>query len=1260
MRIVNGSFTFKDAMSGQQIEASDINLKASLPEIAGRLALDGGLTLNQQPVELDIALSSPRSLLDGAPTALTALINSELIQTGYDGGLQTKPVPGLDGTFKLDVASVGKLMTWLQQPLAEDQPDPGPVNILATFKADGTKATIEEATIKGDALDAKASGSFDISGDVKRIALNLESGVLDIDRYLPPPAKREAAPKRAPSGEGRKPKNPMDMLAQISDAPFDLDPLRKTNADITVAMNGVKAAGFEVGKIVFTTKLDGGSLVADLTELALYGGNVTGKVNLQGADDVLSVDAGLNIDKVGVGKLAAAATGGAAPVTGIASGNLAVKASGKSPRALVQALSGGVDFDLSGVDVKDAPQAVSDVKVALDLPGLESPPSLKGSLVYAKRKVGFDVDLDPLDRVLSGERFAVKAAVDSQLAKASYVGFVQQDPVPGLDGAFSADIASVGKLASWLGQPLAKGQKDPGPLNVNAVFKADGEKVALESATLDGKALRASASGSYDGSAGYPKVVLNVESGVLDLDRYLPPPAKGKAAKPAAAGTGGGGNPLAALPNTPLDLSALKKGEADINFDVGGVKVSGLEVGPVKMVTKLAGGKLAADLSELGLYGGSVKGKVNLDASGDALGVVTDVAISNVAAGKLLAAALAGPPPLGGIANGTIKATTSGKSPRSLVQGLQGKFDIKLDGVDIPDTPISKLSAALDLPGVDKPATLRSSVVYQKRPVTVNADLDPLQTVLSGKPFKLKADVSSNLVNGSYNGQVVTQPGPGLDGQIAVDIGSVKKLLNWLGQPFPKKQADPGPLKIAANLAADGAKMALQSATITGKAVEATAKGNFDTTKKVTSFDGDINVSKLDLNAYLPPEKKGGNKKKQNQNKKKSSGGGQAKAQGWSNEPLGFEALRSINGNFRITTGPVTYRELAIVSTKADVNISGGVMKAKLEQLKLDQGTVTAAATVNASGKTAKIDYQAAANGVESKPFLRTFVDIDWLSGKLEFTTKGAASGNSEKQIVGTLNGDGAFKFLDGAIEGFDLAGTLRNAQSLGMSSGANRPKTDFTELSGTYVIQKGVLRNQDLKMLAPLVRVTGKGRVGLPPQDVDYLAEAKLVASLEGQGGNEALAGLPIPVHVHGPWSNIKYDIDWASVFTAAAADPERLLNMDKDLANTAQGLGIKIPGLGGGDTSGTEGGTSGGGTLEGAAGGLIQGILGGGSSDSGTTDSGRDRQRHDDNNKSAGFHRSATARAATTATGPPRPGVTLEEAVLRRVRSKCGSRSP
>jgi AsmA protein len=122
---------------------------------------------------------------------------------------------------------------------------------------------------------------------------------------------------------------------------------------------------------------------------------------------------------------------------------------------------------------------------------------------------------------------------------------------------------------------------------------------------------------------------------------------------------------------------------------------------------------------------------------------------------------------------------------------------------------------------------------------------------------------------------------------------------------------------------------------------------------------------------------------------------------------------------------------------------------------------------------------------------------------------------------------------------------------SLGNSVSGDQ-KTDFAELSATFVIENGVVTNDDLFMAAPLVRLDGKGNVNLPPRTLDYSIGLKAVASLEGQGTSGEEEGIGLPILVRGPWSDPTIGPDLEALAKDALSDPaavgEQLENLGVD----------------------------------------------------------------------------------------------------------------
>jgi AsmA protein len=245
--------------------------------------------------------------------------------------------------------------------------------------------------------------------------------------------------------------------------------------------------------------------------------------------------------------------------------------------------------------------------------------------------------------------------------------------------------------------------------------------------------------------------------------------------------------------------------------------------------------------------------------------------------------------------------------------------------------------------------------------------------------------------------------------------------------------------------------------------------------------------------------------------------------------------------------------------------------------------------------------------GAQARPLLTAFAGSDRVSGTANIEAEGATRGSSQRDMVASLNGKGSVHFLNGAIHGVNIAATLRKARSLGMgSSTSETQKTDFAELGGTFVIKNGVVDNRDFKMLAPLLRVGGAGLVPMPPRTVDYAVEAKLVGTLKGQGGKDALAGIPIPIRVTGSWDQPKYIVDWDAAIREIASDPARLANLPGDLSAKAKALGIALPGSGG-KTGDILKGITGGGTKSSPASRsveLLKGITGGATSPPASSD--------------------------------------------------------
>src|SRR5712692_464453 len=291
----------------------------------------------------------------------------------------------------------------------------------------------------------------------------------------------------------------------------------------------------------------------------------------------------------------------------------------------------------------------------------------------------------------------------------------------------------------------------------------------------------------------------------------------------------------------------------------------------------------------------------------------------------------------------------------------------------------------------------------------------------------------------------------------------------------------------------------------------------------------DINVDRLNLDRYLPPEKKAA--------AAPVPAAGKPAPEKQADTPVDLSALKDFNANGRMQLGALQVRGLKLANLKAEVRAGNSRLDVAPHAASLYEGSVAGALTLQADGRVA---LKETLTGVAIGPLLRDVAQQDRLEGRGNLALDVAAAGKSVNAMKRSLAGTAKLNLRDGAINGVDIAAVLRKAKSaLGQQSAqaASTPeKTDFSEFAASFTIRNGVAHNEDLDVKAPLFRLTGRGDIDIGNSSIDYVTKAAVVATTQGQGGADLaqLSGLTVPVRLSGPFDAMKYQVDYA----AAAAD--------------------------------------------------------------------------------------------------------------------------
>jgi len=299
----------------------------------------------------------------------------------------------------------------------------------------------------------------------------------------------------------------------------------------------------------------------------------------------------------------------------------------------------------------------------------------------------------------------------------------------------------------------------------------------------------------------------------------------------------------------------------------------------------------------------------------------------------------------------------------------------------------------------------------------------------------------------------------------------------------------------------------------------------------------------------------------------KAGGAGTA---GPADAKVDLSGLKGINAKGRVHVGSLQVKNAKLADFKAQISLANGRLDVSPHSARLYQGTLAGALSADANGN--RVALKETLSNVSVGPLLRDVARRDAIEGRGNVAMDVHMAGGTVEAMKKALGGTARIVLRDGAVKGFDLAATLRKAKAaLGsksaQQSAVGSQKTDFSELSGSFKIARGVAHNSDLRGKAPLFRLAGAGDIDIGNSRLNYLAKPTIVATSKGQGGAELaeLNGVTVPVRLVGPFDAVKYEVDYGAVATAVAKSKltEKLTGGKAGSSSPVQAIGDKLKNL-------------------------------------------------------------------------------------------------
>jgi AsmA protein len=255
----------------------------------------------------------------------------------------------------------------------------------------------------------------------------------------------------------------------------------------------------------------------------------------------------------------------------------------------------------------------------------------------------------------------------------------------------------------------------------------------------------------------------------------------------------------------------------------------------------------------------------------------------------------------------------------------------------------------------------------------------------------------------------------------------------------------------------------------------------------------------------------------------------------WSGQEIRLMGLNYVDADVSLSATELNVGSVRAAPVAVHATLNNGVLDVALAPSRLYGGEVQATVSVNASDEPPVHALHIDLNGARALPLLSDLAEFGSLDGRLQSKIDVRASGSSADAVISSLVGTADVRIQDGRILGINVAKMIRTltARTLLGWEDNRTESTDLTELSAHFQIQDGRAQSANLRLLGPLIRVTGSGTIDLNTKTLQFKLDPKLVASLEGQGGSADPLGFGVPVNIEGSWSDPRIYPDVAGILS-------------------------------------------------------------------------------------------------------------------------------
>ncbi|MCJ8338749.1 MAG: AsmA family protein [Pseudomonadales bacterium] len=388
--IINAKVTYSDTVTGEITTISDLNLntdrvvlgqafnaqlnfivdlvKQGKKQLSSKVDFNANFIIDPsaqryqiRDLASEINLSSDKNYqfkfnadIDADMAANTISIDNLAVASAgmlATGKLQVsgEQLDQLSGNLAIAAFDLKALLKEMQLPAINTSDDASLRKVAFSTKLSGSLQQLNLSALQLRLDDTKIAGSASYQLASGLIGFNLKGDAIDLNRYLPKPAKDAAT--TASSAADNATSSSAKAAAYSKDIIIELQPLRDLKLKGQLLFDSITYQKTNVAKLDLKVDANGGLVKISKLNLQVYGGSISNNIRLDARKETLAIAIDNNINKLQLGPvLVDFAATDALTGTLLSSSNLTAR--GQSIHSIINSLNGKVQFTLADGVVK--------------------------------------------------------------------------------------------------------------------------------------------------------------------------------------------------------------------------------------------------------------------------------------------------------------------------------------------------------------------------------------------------------------------------------------------------------------------------------------------------------------------------------------------------------------------------------------------------------------------------------------------------------------------------------------------------------------------------------------------------------------------------------------------------------------------------------------------------------------------------------------------------------------------------------------------